>query len=259
MKVFTNLYLYLCYFCAKHSYIHYIIMKGSVYLIPNTLGDSEIESVMPRLNVEIIRRIKHFIVEDVRTTRRFLKKVDKSIDIDSLQFYTLNKHTSPEEISSYLLPLKEGFDIGIVSEAGCPAVADPGAEIVRIAQAKDYHVVPLVGPSSILLALMASGFNGQSFAFVGYLPIKDGERATALKRLEKRAQVEKQSQIFIETPYRNMKMLGDILSTCCGGTRLCVACDITLPTEYIKTKMVGEWKKCVLPDLDKRPCIFIIY
>ena len=234
-------------------------MLGILYLIPNTLGECNLEQVLPSVNFEIIRKIKHFIVEDVRTARRFLKKVDKEINIDELQFFTLNKHTSPEEISDYLSPIQNGLDVGIISEAGCPAIADPGAEIVRIAQAKNYKVVPLVGPSSILLALMASGFNGQSFAFVGYLPIQGNERTQAIKQLEKRAQIEKQSQLFIETPYRNMKMLEDILTICQPKTQLCIACDITLETEYIKTKSIAEWKKEKLPDLNKRPCIFLIY
>ena len=234
-------------------------MSGVLYLIPNTLGECEPEQVLPSVNFEIIKSIKHFIVEDVRTVRRFLKKIDKNINIDELQFFTLNKHTSSEEISGYLAPLKDGFNIGIVSEAGCPAIADPGAEIVRIAQAKNYRVVPLVGPSSILLALMASGFNGQSFAFSGYLPIQGNERIQTIKQLEKRAQNEKQSQLFIETPYRNMKMLEDVLSTCQPKTQLCIACDITLESEYIKAKSIVEWKKEKLPDLNKRPCIFLIY
>jgi 16S rRNA (cytidine1402-2'-O)-methyltransferase len=234
-------------------------MSGVLYLIPNTLGECNPEQVLPTVNLEITRGIRHFIVEDVRTARRFLKKVDKEINIDELQFYTLNKHTSPEEISDYLSPLKSGADVGIISEAGCPAIADPGAEIVRIAQAKNYKVVPLVGPSSILLALMASGFNGQSFAFVGYLPIQGNERIQTIKQLEKRAQYEKQSQLFIETPYRNMKMLEDLLNTCQPKTQLCIACDLTLETEYIKTKSIADWKKEKLPDLNKRPCIFLIY
>lgn len=234
-------------------------MEGVLYLIPNTLGDSAIDRVLTAYDVEVIRSVKNFIVEDVRTTRRFLKKVDSNINIDELQFFTLNGHTKPEEIASYLEPLKNGLDMGIISEAGCPAIADPGAEIVRIAQERGYHVVPLVGPSSILLGLMASGFNGQSFAFVGYLPIKDNERVLRIKQLEKRAHLEKQSQIFIETPYRNEKMFADILSICNGETKLCIACDITLPTEYIKTKTVAEWKKSKHDDLSKRPCIFILY
>jgi len=233
--------------------------SGVLYLIPNTLGECRPEQVLPSFNFEIIKKIKHFIVEDVRTARRFLKKADKEINIDELQFFVLNKHTSPVDISGYLSPFERGLDVGIISEAGCPAIADPGAEIVRIAQAKNYRVVPLVGPSSILLALMASGFNGQSFAFAGYLPIQENERVQAIKHIEKRAQNEKQSQIFIETPYRNMKMLEDILKTCQPKTQLCIACDITLETEYIKTKSITEWKKGGLPDLNKRPCIFLIF
>lgn len=234
-------------------------MSGVIYLIPNTLGECDTNHVLPSYNHEVIMGVKHFIVEDVRTARRFLKKVDSSIDIDSLTFYTLNKHTSPEEIAGYLLPAKSGLDMGIISEAGCPAIADPGAEIARIAQRNDIRVVPLVGPSSIFLGLMASGFNGQSFAFVGYLPIKPNEREQRLRQLEKRAHIEKQSQIFIETPYRNNAMFENILSVCSGSTYLCVACDITLDSEYIKTKSVAEWKSSKRPDLDKRPCIFILY
>lgn len=236
------------------------IMTGVVYLIPNTLGECDTNHVLPTYNSEVILSIKHFIVEDVRTARRFLKKVDSSINIDELTFYTLNNHTTPEEIGSYLLPAKSGLDMGIISEAGCPAIADPGADIVRMAQEADVKVVPLVGPSSILLGLMASGFNGQSFAFVGYLPIKPNERDQRLRQLEKRAHVEKQSQIFIETPYRNNTMFENILSVCQGGTKLCIACDITLETEYIKTKTVAQWKAFKQrPDLNKRPCIFILY
>lgn len=234
-------------------------MEHALYLIPNTLGECETSNVLPAINIDIIRKIKHFIVEDVRTARRFLKKVDSNINIDELRFYTLNKHTSPNELSSYLEPLEKGFDMGVISEAGCPAIADPGAEVVKMAQTKNLKVVPLVGPSSILLGLMASGFNGQSFAFVGYLPIQGNERTQRIKQLEKRAKTENQSQIFIETPYRNQKLLSEILSTCQGNTKLCIACDITLESEYIKTKNINEWKKSTLPDLNKRPSIFILY
>lgn len=237
----------------------FITMEHALYLIPNTLGECKTSNVLPAINIDIIRKIKHFIVEDVRTARRFLKKVDSNINIDELQFYTLNKHTSPNELSSYLEPLEKGFDMGVISEAGCPAIADPGAEVVKIAQTKNLKVVPLVGPSSILLGLMASGFNGQSFAFVGYLPIQGNERTQRIKQLEKRAKTENQSQIFIETPYRNQKLLSEILSTCQGNTKLCIACDITLESEYIKTKSINEWKKSALPDLNKRPSIFILY
>jgi len=187
-----------------------------------------------------------------------LKKVNREIDIDTLTFYILNQHTSPQEISSFLKPLFEGHSVGIISEAGCPAIADPGADVVAIAQQNNFNVIPLVGPSSILLSLMASGFNGQSFAFVGYLPIQPADRSKMLRKLESRAISEDQSQIFIETPYRNMKLLEEIVQTCQPSTRLCIAVDITLDTEFIKTKTIKEWKT-QLPDLNKRPCIFLIY
>lgn len=229
-----------------------------LYLIPTTLGDVSLNRILPVYNTEIISAIKHFVVEDIRTARRFLKKVNPAIVIDDLTFFELNQHTSVEQISSYLKPMQQGFDLGVISEAGCPAIADPGADVVAMAQANDFQVVPLVGPSSILLALMASGFNGQSFAFVGYLPIQPTDRAKALKRLESRAINEQQSQIFIETPYRNSKMLEEILTTCQPATKLCIAVDITLETEFIKTKTIQNWKKNK-PDLNKRPCIFILY
>lgn len=229
-----------------------------LYLIPTTLGDVSLNKILPVYNTEIISAIKHFVVEDIRTARRFLKKANPAIVIDDLTFFELNQHTSVEQISSYLKPMQQGFDLGVISEAGCPAIADPGADVVAMAQANDFQVVPLVGPSSILLALMASGFNGQSFAFVGYLPIQPTDRAKALKRLESRAINEQQSQIFIETPYRNSKMLEEILTTCQPATKLCIAVDITLETEFIKTKTIQNWKKNK-PDLNKRPCIFILY
>jgi len=229
-----------------------------LYLVPTSLGETDFNSILPAQNTEIVTALRHFIVEDVRTARRFLKKTNPAIDIDTLTFYTLNQHTSPEELSGFLKPMFDGNDIGVLSEAGCPAIADPGADVVAIAQRNNFTVVPLVGPSSILLALMGSGFNGQSFAFVGYLPIQPAERAKTLRKLEGRAYSENQSQIFIETPYRNMKMLEEILQTCQPATRLCIAADITLSTEFIKTKSVKDWKS-QLPDLSKRPCIFIIY
>ena len=229
-----------------------------LYLVPTSLGETDFNSILPAQNTEIVTALRHFIVEDVRTARRFLKKTNPAIDIDTLTFYALNQHTSPEELSGFLKPMFDGNDMGVLSEAGCPAIADPGADVVAIAQRNNFTVVPLVGPSSILLALMGSGFNGQSFAFVGYLPIQPAERAKTLRKLEGRAYSENQSQIFIETPYRNMKMLEEILQTCQPATRLCIAADITLSTEFIKTKSVKDWKS-QLPDLSKRPCIFIIY
>lgn len=233
-------------------------METALYLLPVTLGDTAVEKVLPAYNKEIILGIKHFIVEDVRSARRFLKKTDASIDIDSLSFYPLNKHTSPEALSGYLLPLEQGHPMGVISEAGCPAVADPGADVVAIAQRKNLKVVPLVGPSSIILSVMGSGFNGQSFAFHGYLPIEPSERQKRLKELEQRIYTEHQTQLFIETPYRNNKMMEDILKACRPHTKLCIAANITCEGEYIKTKTIKEWKG-KLPDLAKIPCIFLIY
>ena len=234
------------------------IMIPALYLIPNLLGETPVEQVLPAYNHEIIMGIRHFIVEDVRTARRFLKLVDRSIDIDQLTFYTLNKHTNPEEVASMLIPLEEGNPMGVISEAGCPAVADPGADVVAIAQRKGLKVVPLVGPSSIILAVMGSGFNGQSFAFNGYLPIEPDERIKTLKRLEQRAYTENQTQLFIETPYRNAKMMSDILKACRPQTHLCIAAGLTTKDEYIKTRTVKEWIGH-LPQLEKIPCIFLIY
>lgn len=232
--------------------------NGRLFLIPNTLGDTELNKILPTYNNSIISSLKFFIVEDIRTTRRFLKKVNAKIDIDQINFFVLNEHTDLYEISSFLEPLMKGFDMGIISEAGCPAIADPGADIIALAQKQDIKVIPLIGPSSILLSLMASGFNGQSFAFLGYLPVKQEERINALKKIENRIYSENQTQIFIETPYRNMKMLEDILSICKTTTKLCIAFNLTLDTECIKTKTISEWKS-QKPDLNKKPCIFLLY
>jgi 16S rRNA (cytidine1402-2'-O)-methyltransferase len=231
---------------------------ATLYLIPTSLGECSFDKILPAQNTQIVTDLKHFVVEDVRTARRFLKKANPAIEINDLTFYVLNQHTTPEELSSFLSPMFAGHDLGVLSEAGCPAIADPGADVVAMAQKNNFTVVPLVGPSSILLSLMASGFNGQSFAFVGYLPIQPADRAKMLRKLENRAYTENQSQIFIETPYRNMKMLEEILQVCQPNTRLCIAVDITLETEFIKTKTVKEWKT-QLPELSKRPCIFLIY
>ena len=233
-------------------------MEASLFLIPTTLGDTAIAKVLPDYNKTVILSIKHFIVEDIRTARRFLKKTDSGINIDALTFYTLNKHTEKESIADFLKPIEAGDSVGIISEAGCPAIADPGADVVAIAQRKNIRVIPLIGPSSILLALMASGFNGQCFAFHGYLPIDSEQRMKALKILEKQIYSEDQTQLFIETPYRNNKILDDILKTCKPATKLCIAADITLDSEYIKTLSVSDWKNRK-PDLSKRGCIFGLY
>lgn len=233
-------------------------MQASLFLIPVTLGDTDHRRVLPEYNREIILQIKHFIVENIRTARRFLKKTEPSIVIDDLTFYELNKHTSPEDVAGYLVPLTKGEHVGVISEAGCPAVADPGADVVAIAQRKNYPVVPLVGPSSILMSVMASGFNGQSFAFHGYLPIEPGERAKKLKTLEQRVYAESQTQLFIETPYRNHKMIEDILQNCRPQTKLCIAANITCEGEFIQTRTVKDWKGHI-PELSKIPCIFLLY
>lgn len=234
-------------------------MEPALYLIPVTLGDTPLSRVLPDYNAEIIRGIKHFIVEDVRSARRFLKKVDRDIDIDGLTFFAMGKHAAPEQFAAYLRPLEQGLPVGVISEAGCPAVADPGADVVAIAQRKGLRVVPLVGPSSMILAVMASGFNGQSFAFNGYLPIDPPERVRRIKALEQRAYSEHQTQLFIETPYRNAKLFDTLLQVCRPQTRLCVAAGITCPEEFIKTRTVQDWKKRPLPDLSKIPAIFLIY
>ncbi|MFV0468961.1 MAG: SAM-dependent methyltransferase [Dysgonomonas sp.] len=233
-------------------------MQASLYLIPVPMGETPIEQVLPSYNRQIILTIKHFIVENVRSARRFLKKTEPSIDIDTLTFYELNKHTNMEQIEGYLQPIASGFSIGVISEAGCPAIADPGADIVAIAQQKKMKVIPLVGPSSILMSLMASGFNGQSFAFHGYLPIDAAERAKKIKQLEQRIYTEQQTQIFIETPYRNTKIVEDLIKNCAPSTKLCIAMNITCDDEYIKTLPIKDWSKKI-PDMEKKPCIFLIY
>ncbi len=233
-------------------------METALYLLPVTLGDTPINKVLPQYNAEIIGGIRHFIVEDVRSARRFLRAVDARFDIDGSQFFELNKHTSPADISGFLKPLQDGKPMGVISEAGCPAVADPGADVVAIAQRKGLKVVPLVGPSSIILSVMASGFNGQSFAFHGYLPIKPEERAKKLRKLEQGVYNESQTQLFIETPYRNNKMVEDILKNCRPQTKLCIAANLTCPDEYVRTLTIKEWKNRI-PDLTKIPCIFLLY
>ena len=234
-------------------------MDTALYLIPVTLGATPFHQVIPAYNLDVIRQIRHFIVEEERTARRFLKMVDKSIDIDQLTFYPMGKHADPKQFRDYLRPLCNGEAMGIISEAGCPAIADPGADVVAIAQSLNLRVIPLVGPSSILLGLMASGFNGQSFAFHGYLPINDGQRSAMLKKLEARCSAEDQTQIFIETPFRNQQLFEDLLRICHPQTRLCVAAGITCEEEFIHTHTIQEWKKTTLPDLRKTPTIFLIY
>jgi 16S rRNA (cytidine1402-2'-O)-methyltransferase len=228
-----------------------------LYLIPNLLSDSPWQKVLPAYNTEIVREISLFIVEDIRNARRFLKKIFPEAEIDSLTFLELNKYTGETEKNAYLDKLTGDQKAGIISEAGCPGVADPGADIVRLAHRRGVEVIPLVGPSSILLALMASGMNGQSFAFSGYLPVKKPERLKRIQQLEKLALQNRQSQIFMETPYRNNHLLTDLLNTCQPGTSLCIAAHITADDESIRTMTIAEWKK-KRPDLGKVPVIFIL-
>lgn len=230
---------------------------AKLYLIPNVLSESDWQNVLPAQIHSILTNTKHFIVENTRTARRFMKQVNHEINIDDCTFFELNKRTRSSELPTFLKPLAQGFDVGIISEAGCPGIADPGADVVRIAHQKGFQVVPIVGPSSILLALMASGLNGQNFAFNGYLPVKPNERVKEIATLEKRIRSGRQTQIFIETPYRNNQMISDLLKTCSPSTLLCIAANITGENEFIATKTIQDWNKKV-PELHKQPVIFLI-
>ncbi|MDG3582372.1 SAM-dependent methyltransferase [Galbibacter pacificus] len=232
--------------------------KGKLYLIPTTLGDVEPLEVLPLSIKRVIENVDFYIVENEKTARRFIKRISPKKSQPSLKIQVLNKYTKPEEIPTFITPCLNGYDVGIISEAGCPGVADPGADVAAIAHKKNIQVVPLVGPSSILLALMASGMNGQSFAFTGYLPIDKSEKKRTIKKLEKTSKDFNQSQIFMETPYRNDKLLADLITTLSPNTLLCVASDITLGTEYIKTQSVAQWKGSSV-ELHKKPTIFIIH
>ena len=232
--------------------------KGNLYLIPTTLGDNEPLEVLPLSVRQVIERTKHFIVENEKSARRFIKKITPRKSQPGLHMYKLDKFTTELEAKDYLDACLKGEDVGLLSEAGVPAVADPGAIIVQLAHQKNIRVVPLVGPSSIIMALMSSGLNGQNFAFNGYLPIEKSDRKRKIKELEKLSKEKDQSQLFIETPYRNEKMFADLLQTLTPTTQLCIAADITLSTEYIRTFMVKDWKNAK-PDLHKKPAIFIIH
>ncbi len=233
-------------------------LKGNLYLIPATIGEGAVDKVIPSYNQSIINKIDIYIVEEVRTARRFLKKAGIIKPIDELTFYVLNEHSKDHEISSYLDAIKEGKHIGLLSEAGVPCIADPGAAIVKIAQSNNINVIPLVGPSSIFMALMASGFNGQQFAFLGYLPVDKKFRVDKLKEIEKNIYQKNETQLFIETPYRNNQMIESILSTCRNETMLCIATDVSMDSEYIKTKSIAQWKKSI-PDINKRATVFLLY
>ncbi len=238
---------------------------GTLYLIPNLLGDENPDLVLPKQVIELACGLRHFVVEDIRSARRYLRRLDRSFPIDDCMFSELNRHTPVAEVPALTQPLLQGHDVGVISEAGCPCVADPGALLVRAAHENNLRVVPLTGPSSIILSVMASGMNGQSFAFVGYLPIVKEERMRALKRLESRVHSERQTQVFIETPYRNEALMDDLLQMLGADTRVCVACDVTLATEFIATHTIKTWRKMVqsnantLPaNWSKRPTIFAI-
>lgn len=233
-------------------------MSPALYLIPCTLGDTPVDKVLPSYNKEVIGAIRHFIVEEVRTARRFLRRTDREFPIDECTFFEMGKHADEARFASYLRPIAEGFPVGVISEAGCPAVADPGADVVAMAQRRGIPVVPLVGPNSMIMAVMASGLNGQSFAFNGYLPIDEAERARRLQVLEARARHERQTQLFIETPYRNRRLFDTLLRTLSSKTRLCVAAGITTADEWIRTRTVAEWRREGLPDLGKIPAIFLM-
>jgi 16S rRNA (cytidine1402-2'-O)-methyltransferase len=235
-----------------------ITFLGKLYLIPTTLGEMNPEDVMPQTIKRSIDFIDDYIVENDKTARKFIKSIAPDKKQAEIRLSLLNKHTEVADYQNMIQPLLEGRNVGLMSEAGCPGVADPGAVIVKLAHEKGIQVVPLVGPSSILLAIMASGMNGQSFTFNGYLPIDANEKKSTLKQLERISLEKNQSQLFIETPYRNNKIFEDMLATLQPNTHICVACDITLPTEFIKTLTVNHWKKNKV-DLHKRPCIFIIH
>ncbi len=232
--------------------------EGKIYLIPSALSDTEIYNSFPEFNSAIINDLKYFIVENIKTSRRFIRKVLPDKNIDELEFFELNKHTSKNDLANFIKPCLNGNNVALLSEAGCPAIADPGARVIAIAHQKDIEIIPLVGASSIILGLMASGLNGQSFQFHGYLPKERGKRIKKIKQLEQFAQRQNQTQLFIETPYRNNHLLEDLLANCNPATKLCIAKDILGENQWIKTKTISDWKEVTLPDLNKIPTVFLI-
>ena len=233
-------------------------MAGTLYLIPVPLGPTAPQDSLPANVLATVRPLIYFVVEQAKTARAFLKAAGTDTPLQELQLEELNEHTKADALDRLLAPLRGGHDVGLLSEAGCPAVADPGANLVALAQQENIRVVPLIGPSSLLLALMASGLNGQRFAFLGYLPAKDAERSKALRDLENDSRKHKQTQLFIETPYRNKAMFEGILQACSPTTRLTVATDLTLPSESVLTLTIAQWKKKTPPEIERRPTVFLL-
>jgi 16S rRNA (cytidine1402-2'-O)-methyltransferase len=231
---------------------------GTLYLLPVTLGDDNISQALPPDVVKLAQGLEIFVVENEKTARRFLSAIKTTRPVRELTLATLNEHTTEKELPALLAPLLAGRNVGLMSEAGCPGIADPGAKLAELAHGKGIRVAPLVGPSSILLALMASGLNGQRFIFLGYIPSDKAARVSKLKDIEKTSQKHHETQIFIETPYRNQHLLEDILANCHPATRLCVACNVSLAGELIISKPISEWKKFDLPDLHKQPTVFLL-
>lgn len=233
-------------------------MTGTLYLIPVPLGPTPPQESLPANVLAVVRPLTQFVVEQAKTARAFLKAAGTDTPLQELQLAELNEHTKAEALDRLLAPLRNGQDVGLLSEAGCPAVADPGANLVALAQSENIRVVPLIGPSSLLLGLMASGLNGQRFAFQGYLPAKEAERTKALRDLESESRKRQQTQIFIETPYRNRQMFDSILQSCLPATRLAVATDLTLPSESVLTRTIQQWKKQTPPEIERRPTVFLL-
>jgi 16S rRNA (cytidine1402-2'-O)-methyltransferase len=234
------------------------MMLGTLYMVPVTLGDDNLSSVIPGDVIKLVQNLEYFVVENEKSARSFLGAVKTIKPIRELNFQVLNEHSAEKDLPKLIAPLMAGHDVGMLSEAGCPGIADPGASLADLAHRKGIKVAPLVGPSSILLSLMASGLNGQKFSFLGYLPTDKAARVNTLKELEKQSKQHNQTQIFIETPYRNQHMLEDILTSCSANTKLCIARNVSLETEFVVSKTIAEWKKSELPDLHKQPTVFLL-
>jgi len=231
---------------------------GTLYMVPVTLGDDNLSYVIPADVMQLVQSLEYFVVENEKSARRFLGSVKTHKPVRELNFQLLNEHSAEKDLPALIAPLLAGHNVGMLSEAGCPGIADPGALLAALAHKKNIRVTPLVGPSSILLGLMASGFNGQQFTFLGYLPSDKAARVNKLKEIEKQSQCLNETQIFIETPYRNQHMLEDILASCAANTKLCIAKNVSLETEFVVSKTIAEWKKTELPDLHKQPTVFLL-